>query len=77
MKEMYEQKINHPKSGANTAWVPSPPAATIHALHYHKINIFEVQDVLSSFKKTSNANNFKPLPKIDQQNVMSEQCPSC
>lgn len=40
-------------------------------------NIFEVQDVLSSFKKTSNANNFKPLPKIDQQNVMSEQCPSC
>ena len=43
MKEMMEDKINHLKSGANCAWVPSPTAASLHALHYHKINIFEEQ----------------------------------
>jgi malate synthase len=43
MKEMMEDKINHLKAGANCAWVPSPTAASLHALHYHKINIFEEQ----------------------------------
>ncbi len=43
MKEMMEDKINHLKSGANCAWVPSPTAASLHALHYHQINIFEEQ----------------------------------
>ncbi len=43
MKEMMEDKINHLKSGANCAWVPSPTAASLHALHYHQINIFNEQ----------------------------------
>ncbi|GEA10493.1 malate synthase G [Alteromonas sp. KUL49] len=64
MKNMMTAKQVHPKSGANTAWVPSPTAATLHALHYHQINVFEVQQGLdAAFDGLSDILTIPLLPK--------------
>ena len=67
MANMMQQKIGHPKSGANCAWVPSPTAATLHSMHYHKVDVFKEQDKIRSRKKT-NIDNLLEIPKADRPN---------
>ena len=67
MSDMLSQKIDHLKAGANCAWVPSPTAAALHSLHYHKIDIFEQQKKLAKREKAK-LNDLLSIPIADRPN---------
>ena len=71
MIDMMEQKIGHPKAGANCAWVPSPTAATLHSTHYHQINVFDQHKELANREK-ANLDNILTIPVADRPNWSSE-----
>ena len=70
MKSMINEKINHPKAGANCAWVPSPTAATLHATHYHLVSVDKIQDDIAE-SSTNSLDNLLKIPILDDH-VLSE-----
>ncbi len=72
MKDMIDQKISHLEAGANCAWVPSPTAASLHAMHYHKLNIFEKHKKLNE-NKINYIDNLLRIPIADRPNWSKEE----
>jgi malate synthase len=72
MKEMLIDKINHLKAGANCAWVPSPTAASLHALHYHQVNIFDEQKKIMKQEKAK-LDDLLNIPIADKPNWSEDE----
>ena len=72
MADMLNQKISHLEAGANCAWVPSPTAAALHAIHYHKINIFEQHDKIKK-RNTAKLDDLLTIPVIKNPNWSNEE----
>ncbi|MBH0011510.1 malate synthase G [Pseudoalteromonas sp. SWYJ118] len=72
MALMMEQKLAHPKSGANTAWVPSPTAATLHAMHYHDVNVFTEQQSIAK-RTIASLNDLLTPPLMADPKTLSKE----
>ena len=70
MAAMVEQKITHPESGATTAWVPSPTAAVLHAIHYHRVRVFDQQDKIKS-RAAANIDEILKIPLLEDPNSLT------
>ncbi len=72
MQEMIDTKAAHPQAGASTAWVPSPTGATLHAMHYHQVNVKDVQDKLKS-RSRANVDDILTIPLTTNGNWSDEE----
>ena len=72
MLEMYKTKAIHPEAGANCAWVPSPTAATLHALHYHQVSVSEAQEKLLE-RVEADINEILTIPLLENPSSLSDK----